>query len=46
LLRSELDIGPMPETKRLHGDILSGEIFGTIQHRALAQFGSHEAMPS
>jgi DNA-binding SARP family transcriptional activator len=46
LLRSELDIGPMPETKRLYDDILSGKIFGTIQHHASLQLGSHEAMPS
>jgi DNA-binding SARP family transcriptional activator len=27
LLKSELDIAPMPETERLHNDILSGKIF-------------------
>ena len=27
LLKSELDIAPMPETERLHDDILSGKIF-------------------
>lgn len=40
LLRSELDIEPMPETKRLHKDIVSGEIFERTNDYASAQFGS------
>jgi DNA-binding SARP family transcriptional activator len=40
LLKSELDIEPMPETKRLHNDILSGEIFGTIRDYTFTGFGS------
>jgi DNA-binding SARP family transcriptional activator len=43
LLKSELDIEPMPETKRLHNDILSGEIFGRIQNYAFGEFGSQQA---
>jgi DNA-binding SARP family transcriptional activator len=43
LLRVELGLKPMPETKRLHDDILSGEIFGRIQDCALAQFGIPKA---
>jgi DNA-binding SARP family transcriptional activator len=39
LLKSELDIDPMPETKRLHNDILSGEIFDRLQDYAFAEFG-------
>jgi DNA-binding SARP family transcriptional activator len=42
LLRTELDIDPMPETRRLHQKILSGELFSAIQGYAHAQFGSHE----
>ena len=43
LLKSELDIEPMPETKRLHNDILSGEIFSRIQDYAFGEFGSQQA---
>jgi DNA-binding SARP family transcriptional activator len=39
LLKSELDIEPMPETRRLHNAILSGEIFGRIQDYAIVEFG-------
>jgi DNA-binding SARP family transcriptional activator len=39
LLKSDLDIEPMPETKRLHKAILSGEIFDRLQDYALAEFG-------
>jgi DNA-binding SARP family transcriptional activator len=42
LLRTELDIGPMPETKRLQEKILSGELFSEIREYARAQFGSLE----
>lgn len=40
LLRSELDIEPMPETKRLHDDILSGDIFARIHDYVGQQLGS------
>jgi DNA-binding SARP family transcriptional activator len=40
LLRTELDIDPMPETKRLNQEILSGELFGGIQRYVQAQFGT------
>ena len=43
LLKSELDIEPMPETKRLNNDILSGEIFGRIQDDAFLEFGFQQA---
>ncbi|MBS0248462.1 MAG: winged helix-turn-helix domain-containing protein [Proteobacteria bacterium] len=43
-LRSELDIGPMPETVRLHSDILSGEVFGRLQDYLVAHFGTQKAM--
>ena len=39
LLKSDLDIDPMPETKRLQNAILSGEIFGRLQDQAIAEFG-------
>lgn len=39
LLRSELDIGPMPETKRLHHHIVSEEIFVLIDQYSNAAFG-------
>jgi DNA-binding SARP family transcriptional activator len=39
LLRTELNIDPMPETKRLCNDIASGEIFAHIDEYAQAQFG-------
>ena len=39
LLRTELNIDPMPETKRLSSDIASGEIFAHIHEYAQAQFG-------
>jgi DNA-binding SARP family transcriptional activator len=40
LLKSELDIEPMPETRRLRDDILSGDIFSRIQQHAFTEFGS------
>lgn len=43
LLRTELDIEPMPETKRLHDDILTGEIFGRIHDYVCTQFGDQAA---
>jgi DNA-binding SARP family transcriptional activator len=43
LLRSELGIDPMPETKRLHDDILSGGIFTRIDDFARTQFGIERA---
>lgn len=43
LLRSELGIEPMPETKRLNNDILSGEIFGRIHDYTFTQFGIQQA---
>jgi DNA-binding SARP family transcriptional activator len=39
LLRSELDIDPSPETKRLYSETLSGEIFNRINEYAHTQFG-------
>jgi DNA-binding SARP family transcriptional activator len=41
LLRSELDIEPMPDTKRLHNDIRTGDIFGRLDDYVSAQFGAH-----
>ena len=38
LLKSELNIGPMPETEQLHDDIVSGKIFGQACHLASVQF--------
>lgn len=38
LLRSDLDIDPMPETKRLHTAIVSGEIFGRIDDYIAGEF--------
>jgi DNA-binding SARP family transcriptional activator len=46
LLREELDIEPMPETKQLHREIRSGELFSAIDGYAQAQFGSREASSS
>jgi DNA-binding SARP family transcriptional activator len=46
LLRTELDIDPMPETKRLNQEILSGELFGAIQDCIQAQFGAQESVSS
>jgi DNA-binding SARP family transcriptional activator len=40
LLRAELDIEPMPDTKQLHDDILSGDIFARIQDYVGQQLGS------
>jgi DNA-binding SARP family transcriptional activator len=40
LLKSELDIAPMPDTKRIHDDILSGDIFARIHDDVGAQFGA------
>jgi len=37
LLKSELDIAPMPETERLHSDIVSGKIFEQAHHLAPLQ---------
>jgi DNA-binding SARP family transcriptional activator len=42
LLKSELDIEPMPETKRLHSDILSGVIFDRIHDYPLTHSGFQE----
>ncbi len=39
LLKTDLDIEPMPETKRLHKAIVSGEIFDRLQDYAFAEFG-------
>lgn len=38
LLRSELDIDPMPETTRLKADIQSGRIFDCLNELAASQF--------
>jgi DNA-binding SARP family transcriptional activator len=38
LLKSELDIAPMPETERLNNDIVSGKIFEQACHLASVQF--------
>jgi DNA-binding SARP family transcriptional activator len=38
LLRSDLDIEPMPETKKLHNAILSGDIFGGIHDYIIGEF--------
>jgi DNA-binding SARP family transcriptional activator len=43
-LRSELDIGPMPETVRLYEDILSGEIFGHLPDYVAGHFGAEKAL--
>ena len=43
LLRAELNIDPMPETKRLHREIRSGELFGAIGGYAQVQFGAGRA---
>jgi DNA-binding SARP family transcriptional activator len=40
LLKTELDIGPMPETERLYEQIHSGELFAKMHEYARAQFGS------
>jgi DNA-binding SARP family transcriptional activator len=42
LLRTELDIDPMPETKRLYEHILSGELFSAMQRYLQAQFGAQK----
>jgi DNA-binding SARP family transcriptional activator len=42
LLTSELDIEPMPETKRLHQAILTGEIFRQIHEYAFAESGTQK----
>jgi len=42
LLRRELSIEPMPETNRLYGDIVSGQIFRQLDHYTLAYFGIHQ----
>jgi DNA-binding SARP family transcriptional activator len=39
LLRSDLDIEPMPETKRLHSEIISGEIFNRLPQYTFTEFG-------
>ncbi|MGJ4941461.1 AfsR/SARP family transcriptional regulator [Bradyrhizobium sp. HKCCYLS1011] len=44
LLRAELNIAPMPETERLYGQILSGELFANIREYAQAQFGSPKSL--
>jgi DNA-binding SARP family transcriptional activator len=43
LLKSELGIEPMPETRRLYDDIRSGDIFGRLQDYVAAQFGQPSA---
>ena len=43
LLKSELDIEPMPDTKRLHDDIRSGDIFGRLRDYVETQFGQSAA---
>ena len=43
-LRSELDIGPMPETVRLHDNILSGSIFANLQDHVTGHFGVQKAL--
>lgn len=43
-LRSELDIDPMPETVRLHDDILSGAIFNHLQDCVVGHFGAQKAL--
>ena len=40
-LKAELQIEPMPETKQLYSDIISGQIFHRIDHYALTHFGIH-----
>lgn len=39
LLKLELNIGPMPETKRLHNDILSDDFFDHVERHLQAAFG-------
>ena len=39
ILKTDLGIDPMPDTKRLHEDILSGGIFDRLDTIACAQFG-------
>ena len=39
LLRTQLNIDPAPETKRLYNEVVSGEIFGRIHEYAHAQLG-------
>jgi DNA-binding SARP family transcriptional activator len=39
LLKAELNIDPMPETKRLYNDVVSGDIFCRIPEYANAQLG-------
>jgi DNA-binding SARP family transcriptional activator len=46
LLKTELDIGPMPETERLYEQIRSGELFANLREHARAQFGSRVAQSS
>jgi DNA-binding SARP family transcriptional activator len=43
LLKFELDIEPMPETKQLHSDILSGKIFNDLHKSVFTQFGIQKA---
>ncbi|MBJ7402120.1 MAG: hypothetical protein JHD07_01960 [Bradyrhizobium sp.] len=39
LLKLELNIGPMPETKRLHNDILSDDFFDHVEQHMQNAFG-------
>lgn len=43
-LKSELDIAPMPETRQLYGEILSGRIFDGIENHVQVQFGSQRVV--
>lgn len=38
LLHSELNIGPMPDTKQLHSEILSGDIFARMSNYTAVSF--------
>lgn len=39
LLKLELNIGPMPETRRLHNNILSDDFFDHVEQHRLTAFG-------
>ena len=41
LLRTDLGIDPMPDTHRLHQEIVSGEIFTSLEHYSALCFGAH-----
>jgi DNA-binding SARP family transcriptional activator len=38
LLRSDLEIDPMPETQRLYREVVSGEIFSRVDDRLFSEF--------